>query len=74
MMAFWDAVTLAEPHKQSAPCSRQITTPTPCHSMFTGRMLFLTPNQQCQSTEGKKQVYETSQNRGNGARSETPFV
>ena len=32
--------------KQSAPRSRQITTPT-------GPMLFLTLNQQCQSTEGK---------------------
>ena len=38
--------------KQSAPRSRQITTPTPHHSIFTDRMLFLTPNQQCQSTEG----------------------
>ena len=34
--------------KQSAPRCRQITTPTPHHSIFTGRMLFLTPNQQCQ--------------------------
>jgi len=25
---------------------------TPHHSIFTDRMLFLTPNQQCQSTEG----------------------
>ena len=32
--------------KQSAPCSRQIFTPTPNHSIFTGRMLFLTPSQQ----------------------------
>ena len=39
--------------KQSAPCSRQITTPTPHHSIFTGRMLFMTPNKHCQSTEGK---------------------
>ena len=38
--------------KKSAPRSRQITTPTPHQSVFTGRMLFLTPNQQCQSTEG----------------------
>jgi len=38
--------------QQSAPRSRQIATPTPHHSMFTGQMLFLTPNQQCQSTEG----------------------
>ena len=38
--------------KQSAPRSRQITTPTPHQSICTGLMLFLTPNQQCQSTEG----------------------
>jgi len=37
--------------KQSAPRSREITTPAPHHSIFTGRMLFLTPNRQCQSTE-----------------------
>jgi len=36
--------------KQSASRSRQITTSTPHHSIFTGRMLFLTPKQQCQST------------------------
>jgi len=39
--------------KQSVPRSRQITTPTPHHSIFTDWMLFLTPSQQCQSTEGK---------------------
>ena len=39
--------------KQSAPRSRQITTPTPHHSIFTGQMLFLMPNQQCQSIEGQ---------------------
>ena len=38
--------------KQYAPRSREITTPAPHHSIFTGRMLFLTPNRQCQSTEG----------------------
>jgi len=37
---------------KSAPCSRQTTTPAPHHSFFTGRMPFLPPNQQCQSTEG----------------------
>jgi len=36
---------------KSAPCSRQITTPAPHHSVFTGRMPFLPPNQQRQSTE-----------------------
>jgi len=39
--------------QQSAPCSTQTTTPTPHHSIFTGWMLVLTPNQQRQSTEGK---------------------
>ena len=39
---------------KSAPCSRQITTPAPHHSVFTGRMPFLPPNQQRQSTEGKQ--------------------
>jgi len=38
---------------KSAPRSRQITMPTPHHSIFlTGRMPFLPPNQQHQSTEG----------------------
>jgi len=37
---------------KSAPCSRQITMPVPHHSVFTGRMPFLLPNQQRQSTEG----------------------
>ena len=40
--------------KQSAPHSRQITTSIPHHSIFTGWMLFLMPNQQCQSTEGRR--------------------
>jgi len=38
---------------KSAPRCRQITTPAPHHSVFTGRMPFLPPNQQRQSTEGK---------------------
>ena len=38
--------------KQYAPRSRQINTPTPHQSIFTGRMLFLTLSRQCQSTEG----------------------
>ena len=37
---------------KSAPCSKQITMPTPHHSVFSGRILFLPPNQQCLSTEG----------------------
>ena len=35
---------------KSAPCSRQTTIPVPYHSVFTGRMPFLLPNQQRQST------------------------
>jgi len=37
---------------KSAPCSRQITMPSPNTQFFTGRMPFLPPNQQHQSTEG----------------------
>jgi len=35
--------------KQYASRSRQITTPKPHHSIFTGWMLFLMPNQLCKS-------------------------
>jgi len=38
---------------KSAPSSRKITTPAPHHSIFTGRMPFLPPNQHCQSNEGQ---------------------
>ena len=62
MMTFWaDSGISWTICKQSAPRSRQITTPTPHHSFFTGRMLFLTPNKQCQSNEGgteRSKIYE----------------
>ena len=46
----WVAVASAGP---CAPRSRQITMPVPHYSsFFTGRMPFLSPNQQRQSTEG----------------------
>ena len=41
---------------KSAARSRQITTPAPHHSVFTGRMPFLPPNQQRQSTEGNQSI------------------
>ena len=41
---------------KSALRSRQITTLAPHHSVFTGRMPFLPPNQQRQSTEGNSPV------------------
>jgi len=37
---------------KSAPRSRQTTTPTPHHSVSTGQMPFLPPNQQRESIEG----------------------
>jgi len=53
MMGFWDGSGISWTIcKQSAACSTQITTPTPHHSIFTDRLLFLMPVQQCQSTEG----------------------
>jgi len=48
--------------KQSAPHSRQTTTPAPHHSIFTGHMLFLTLSQQCQSTEGKLELLKYAEN------------
>ena len=51
MTGFWDGSGISWTIcKQSAPRSRQTTTPTPHQSIFTGRMLFLTPKQQCQTT------------------------
>ena len=41
---------------KSAPRSRQITMPVPHHSVFTGQMPFLLPNQQRQSTEGNNDL------------------
>ena len=54
--------------KQPAPCSRQTTTSTPHHSIFTGRMPLPVPNKQCRSTEGNKrriiqQGFSVQQNR-----------
>ena len=40
-----------------ASCSQIITTNEPASSCFTGRIPFLSPNQQCQSTEGKISHY-----------------
>jgi len=51
------AVASAGPYVFASP-SRQVSTPAPHHSIFTGRMLFLMPNQQHQSTEGKQPTYE----------------
>jgi len=61
MMGIWDSSGISWTIcKQSASRSRQITTSTPHHSIFTGRMLFLTPNRvkalKDKRTSGKKLV------------------
>ena len=49
-MHYWDAVASAGPcSKKPVRHPRQITTRTPHHLLFTGRMLFLMPNQLCQA-------------------------
>jgi len=54
-MGFWDSSGISWTIcKQSAHRSRQIMTPTPHHSIFTGQMFFLKPNQQCQSTKDNR--------------------
>ena len=47
-------------HMQTICTSLQV--PTPHHSIFTGQMLFLMPNQQCQSTEGTYARYMSTAN------------
>jgi len=42
--------------------SQIITTNKPTSSFFTGRMPFLSPNQQCQSTEGKSSPEPNGEN------------
>ena len=42
---------------KSASRSRHITTPTPHHSIFTGRMPFVPANQQRQGTEGRPHLF-----------------
>ena len=43
---------------KSAPRSRQITAPAPHHSVFAGRMPFLSPNQQHKSTKSMINIDE----------------
>ena len=51
MVRFWDAVASAGPYANNLHLAPDTTTPTPHHSIFTGRMLFLTSKQQCKITE-----------------------
>ena len=43
----------SKPGRNKATEGRQRALPAPHCSVFTGRMPFLPPNQQCQSTGGK---------------------
>ena len=59
---------------KSAPCSRQITMPAPHNSVFTGRMPFLPPNRQRQSTVALLLLTSSSSsgdNNNNNNRNET---
>ena len=47
-------------HMQVCTLLQTDTTPAPHHSVFTGRMPFLPPNQQCQSTEGQNTAINCS--------------
>jgi len=51
--------------------SKKINTSAPHHSIFMGRLLFLPPNQQCQSTKGMACKYKTTTTNTTGLR---PFV
>ena len=53
MRGFWNATASAGPYANNL---HLVPDTKPHHSVFTGRMLFLTPNQQCHSTEGKNTV------------------
>jgi len=71
-MGFGGTVASAGPYANNlhlAPESRQITTPTPHHSIFYRPDALLTSNQQCQSTEGKKgEIKEENKKKGNKER------
>ena len=50
-MGFWDAVASGGPYANNLHLAPDKYTPTPHHSIFAGRMLFLMPNHSV-STEG----------------------
>jgi len=64
MMGFWNAAASAGTYTQTVCTSLQTDNHNNTSSVnfFTGQMLFLTPNQQCQSTEGNPKHRQTTQN------------
>jgi len=53
MMGFGDALASAGPYANNVTTLQTDDYTNTSSLIFTGWMLFLTPNQQCQSTEGK---------------------
>jgi len=53
MMGFGDALASAGPYANNVTTLQTDDYTNTSSLIFTGRMLFLMPNQQCQSTEGK---------------------
>ena len=51
------ALASAGPYVNHLHLAADMTMPTPHHSIFTGQMLFLPPNQQRQSTEGYNECH-----------------
>ena len=57
-MGFWDGSGISwTVCKQPAPRSRQTTTPTPHHSVFAVRMLFLTNSVEALKAHGERESY-----------------
>jgi len=51
-MSIYLSIYLSGAYANDLHLASDMTTPTPHHLILVGRMLFLTLNQQCQSTEG----------------------
>jgi len=61
MTGFWDAVASAGPYANNLHYAPETDNHINTSSLiFTGWMLFLTPIQQCQCTEGKSSLKTTS--------------
>jgi len=55
-MTGWSMASAGLYAKSFTPCPTQTTMPAPRRLILTGRMNFLVPNQQRQSTEGKQHI------------------
>ena len=62
MTVFWNAAASAGPYANNLHSLQTDNHSNTSSLNFTGRMLFLTPNQQCQSTKGEKKTTKNIQN------------